>query len=119
MNDLVLRATRQLKPEQFRELYRRVSDQIGQGLIILPKCLEIAETDNVWYPLWKIAPNRNQAALVITKDSINHIEMKLTFYDYESRTWTAYNKRDEIIDPETITHWRPVPDWPKDVMGLE
>lgn len=120
MNDLVLKANRQLRDEQFRELYRIVSDQIGQGLIILPKCLDIAETDNVWYPLWKIAPNRNQAALVIIKDPVIHTEeMKIAWYNFESRVWTTHDERDEVIDADTITHWRPVPDWPKDVMGLE
>ena len=111
MNDLVVRATRPLRSEQFRELYRHISDQIGQGLVILPSCVELAETSDVWYPLWKIAPNRNQVALVILSNQKDYKDMKIAWYERAADEWTL-DGDDKVIDPNLITHWRPVPDWP-------
>lgn len=114
MNDLVVRATRQFTPNQFRELYRYISDQIGQGLVILPSCVELAETNDVWYPLQKLAPNRNQAALVITNYPNEHPRMKIMYYDRATEEWTKDLEGRHSVDSKLITYWRPLPDWPKE-----
>ena len=114
MNDLVVRATRPLRSEQFRELYRHISDQIGQGLVILPSCVELAETNDIWYPLWKIAPNRNQAALVITNYPNEHPRMEIMYYDRATEEWTKDLEGRNQIDSDLIAYWRPLPDWPEE-----